>query len=233
MSERQRQIYQTDGDRYEALIAREDHQGNILRALEEIVSPAGLDVLDLGAGTGRLTLMLAPFAKSMRAFDVSEEMLRVCRERLVAGGLSNWSVDVADHRQLPVDDHSADLVVSGWSVSYLAVWNPDSWRVELEKWLGEMKRVLRPNSHIVLFESLGTGNESPIKLEHLEAYYPWLDQAGFQNKWIRTDYQFASVGEAEELSRFFFGDELGEKIKQNNWVVLPECTGVWWLKTQA
>ena len=25
--EQQRQIYQTDGDRYEALIAREDHQG--------------------------------------------------------------------------------------------------------------------------------------------------------------------------------------------------------------
>lgn len=230
MNDQQRQIYQTDGDRYEALVAREDHQGNIMRALEEIVNPDGLDVLDLGAGTGRLAVMLAPRAKSMRAFDVSEEMLRVCRQRLEASGLPNWQVEVADHRQLPVEDHSADLVVSGWSVSYLAVWNPTSWRAELEKWLDEMKRVLRRSSFIVLFESLGTGNESPVKLEHLKEYYPWLDEVGFQNKWIRTDYKFESVNEADELSRFFFGDELGDKAMANNWVILPECTGVWWKK---
>ncbi|HSO11950.1 MAG TPA: class I SAM-dependent methyltransferase [Anaerolineales bacterium] len=230
MSERQRKVYQNDGDRYEALISREDHQDNIMKALEEIINPDGLDVFDIGAGTGRLAVMLAPRVKSMRAFDVSEEMLRVCHSRFAGSGLSNWKVDVADHRQLPVADNSADLVVSGWSVSYLAVWNPGTWRAELEKWLGEMKRVLRPGSFIVLFESLGTGNESPIKLEHLMDFYPWLDSAGFQNKWIRTDYQFASIEEAEELSRFFFGDELGDKVKVNQWVVLPECTGVWWVK---
>jgi len=228
LSDQQRKIYQTDGDRYEALIAREDYQGNIAKALDEIVNVNGLDVYDLGAGTGRLARMLAPRAKSIRAFDASEEMLRVCREKLTASGLANWQVDVADHRQLPVEDHSADLVVSGWSVAYLYVWNPETWRTELEKWLGEMNRVLRPNSHIVLFESLTTGSETPVKLEHLKEYYPWLDEAGFQNKWIRTDSKFESVDEAEELSRFFFGDELGDKVRQSNWVILPECTGVWW-----
>ena len=117
-----------------------------------------------------------------------------------------------------------------WSVAYLAEWNPESARTELGKWLGEMKRILRPNSYIVLFESLGTGNESPIKLEHLREYYPWLDEVGFQHKWIRTDYQFKSLEEAEYLARFFFGDALGDKVKENNWVTLPECTGVWWKK---
>jgi len=224
----QEEIYKTEGDKYEALIAREDYQGNILLALREITSLEDRVVYDLGAGTGRLACLLAPQVKHVRAFDISEEMLRVCREKLTASGLVNWRVDVADHRQLPVDDQSADLVVSGWSVAYLAVWNPESWRAELEKWLGEMKRILRPNSHIVLFESLGTGNESPIKLEHLKDYYPWLDEAGFQHKWIRTDYKFESLDEAEYLSRFFFGDELGDKVKENNWVILPECTGVWW-----
>jgi len=228
MSERQRQIYQNDGDRYEALIAREDYQGNIEKALDEIVKVDDLDVLDLGAGTGRLAVLLAPRTKSMRAFDTAEEMLRVCREKFTAKGLSNWQVDVADHRSIPIADHSADLVVSGWSVAYLYVWNAETWKVELEKWLGEMKRILRPGSFIVLFESLGTGNESPIQLEHLKEYYPWLDEAGFQNKWIRTDYKFESVEEAEELARFFFGDDLGNKVRQNNWVILPECTGVWW-----
>jgi len=229
----QEEIYKTEGDKYEALIAREDYQGNILLALREITSLEDRVVYDLGAGTGRLACLLAPQVKHVRAFDISEEMLRVCREKLTASGLVNWRVDVADHRQLPVDDQSADLVVSGWSVAYLAVWNPESWRAELEKWLGEMKRILRPNSHIVLFESLGTGNESPIKLEHLKDYYPWLDEAGFQHKWIRTDYKFESLDEAEYLSRFFFGDELGDKVKENKWVILPECTGMWWREMQG
>lgn len=224
------EIYKTEGEKYEALIAREDYQGNILRALREVIDLAGLDVFDLGAGTGRLACMLAPYVRSVRAFDVSEEMLRVCRQKFQAGGLTNWQVDAADHRKLPAADASADLAVSGWSVSYLAVWNPDSWRSELEAWLAEMHRILRPGGQIVLFESLGTGNEIPVELEHLKDFYPWLMQAGFQQKVIRTDYEFASLEEACELSSFFFGAELGGRVLKNQWKILPECTGVWWKK---
>jgi ubiquinone/menaquinone biosynthesis C-methylase UbiE len=223
-------VYAYHGNEYEALIAREDYQGNILAALRNISSLENRIVLDIGAGTGRLAGILAPLVSRVSAFDIAPDMLRVCREKLVASGLSNWQVGIADHRQLPVDGHSADLVVSGWSVSYLAVWNPESWRAELEKWLGEMKRALKSNSLLILFESLGTGNESPVKLDHLKNFYPWLDEAGFQKKWIRTDYQFESLEEAEYLSRFFFGDELGDKVRHNNWLILPECTGVWWME---
>ena len=105
MSDQQRKIYQSEGERYEALISREDYQGNIPRAIDEIINVDGLDIIDLGAGTGRLSLILAPRAKSIHAFDTSTEMLRVCRERLIASGLSNWQVDVADHRNLPIEDH--------------------------------------------------------------------------------------------------------------------------------
>jgi ubiquinone/menaquinone biosynthesis C-methylase UbiE len=230
MSDQQRKIYQTDGDRYEALISREDYQGTILSAIAEILIVDGLDVLDLGAGTGRLTLLLAPRAGSIHSFDASAEMLRVCRERLVASGLANWQVDVADHRRLPVPDHSADLAVSGWSVSYLAVWNQENGTAELDTWLDEMKRVLRSGGTIILFESLGTGNETPIRLEHVESTYQWLEAHGFESKWIRTDYRFESVDEAAELAGFFFGEEMAEQIRRNGSVILPECTGVWWRK---
>jgi len=230
MSEKQRKIYQTEGDRYEALVSREDYQGNILRAIREIIDVNNLDVLDLGAGTGRLALLLAPLAQSIQAFDASAKMLRVCRDRLVASGLSNWQVDVADHRHLPVPDNSVDLVVSGWSVSYLAVWNQENGQAELDSWLAEMKRVLRKDGTIILFESLGTGNEEPIRLEHVESTYQWLDINGFEHKWIRTDYQFESVDEAAELAGFFFGEEMANQIHNKGNVILPECTGVWWRK---
>lgn len=225
-------VYAQHGNEYHALIAREDYQDNLPRAMDEVIAVDGLDVFDLGAGTGRLTLMLAPRVNSIRAFDISAEMLRVCRERLLGTGLSNWQVDVADHRQLPVPDHSADLVVSGWSVSYLAVWNPERANRELDTWLAEMRRVLRKDGTLILFESLGTGNEEPVRLEHVEPVYQWLDVNSFQNKWLRTDYRFESLEEAEYLARFFFGDELGDRVRQNNWIILPECTGIWWRKLE-
>jgi ubiquinone/menaquinone biosynthesis C-methylase UbiE len=230
MSEQQRKIYQSEGHRYQALIEPEDYQENIPRAIDEIINVDGLDVIDIGAGTGRLTLLLAPRAKSIHAFDASAEMLRVCRERLVASRLSNWRVDVADHRRLPIPNHSADLVISGWSVAYLAVWYPETYREELETWMNEMKRVLKPGGHIILFESLTTGSETPIPLEHLKDYYPWLDEAGFRNKWIRTDFKFESVDEAAESLAFFFGEEMSKQIREKGSTIVPECTGVWWLK---
>jgi len=232
MSDQQREIYQSDAERYEALVSREDYQGNIPRALDEMINADGLDIVDLGAGTGRLTMLLAPRARFISSFDISDHMLDVTRSKLTTLDMNNWHVEVADHRSVPLADDSVDLVVSGWSVSYLAVWNPDSWRAELEKWLEEMKRILRPNSYIVLFESLGTGNESPIRLPHLESYYPWLDEMGFQNKWIRTDYQFESLDEAVELAGFFFGEEMAEQVRAGRNVILPECTGVWWKKIE-
>jgi ubiquinone/menaquinone biosynthesis C-methylase UbiE len=190
----------------------------------------GLDVIDLGAGTGRLTLILAPRVKFIHAFDVSAEMLRVCRECLLAGGLSNWQVEVADHRRLPIPNHSVDLVVSGWSVAYLAVWYPETYREELETWINEMRRVLKPGGHIILFESLTTGSETPIPLDQLKNYYPWLEETGFRNKWIRTDFKFESLDEAAESLGFFFGEEMSKQIREKGSTIVPECTGVWWLK---
>ena len=230
MRDQERKIYQTDGDRYEALIAREDYLENIPRAIDEIVNVDGLEVFDLGAGTGRLAVLLAPRVKSLRAFDISAEMLRVCRERLAVSGLSNWRVEVADHRQLPVDDHSADLVISGWSISYLAVWNDEKSTGELDVWFEEMKRVLRKDGMILLLESLGTGNEQPIRLEHVESTYQWLEANGFQQTWIRTDYRFESLEEAVELAGFFFGEQLADQVREKRLVILPECTGLWWRK---
>ena len=85
----QEEIYKTEGDKYEALIAREDYQGNILKSLREITDLDNRLVLDLGAGTGRLACMLAPYVSRIRAFDISDEMLRVCKQKFTASGLSN------------------------------------------------------------------------------------------------------------------------------------------------
>ncbi len=224
------EVYAHHASEYEALVSREDHQGNILKSIREIVSLEGLDVLDLGAGTGRLACLLAPFVRTVLAFDLSAHMLGLARDELRRNRRDSWLAAVTDHRTLPLRDRSADLIVSGWSVSYLTVWYPEAWRAQADIWLSEARRVLRMGGCIILFESLGTGNESPERLPHLKNFYTWLDEKGFQNKWIRTDYRFESPEAAGEIAGVFFGDVMKQKALRENMATLPECTGVWWLK---
>ena len=227
-----REVYNKHADQYEILVSREDYQHNILPALNHITLLAGLDMIELGAGTGRFTAMLAPMARTIRAFDASRHMLDVAIAKLRASPLQNWSVEVADHRCLPVEDEVADLVVSGWSIVYMVVWHEDSWQEELGKALAEMRRVLRPGGTIIVLETMGTGYEAPHPPDELAEYYAFLDGEGFCSTWIRTDYKFESLDEAETLTRFFFGEELAEKVIRENWVILPECTGIWWWRNE-
>ena len=224
----EKEVYESQADQYERLIRREDYQGNILSAIESYCPLNGLEVVELGAGTGRITRLLAPYVKSIKAYDASAHMLGVAEATLREMGLSNWEVGVADHRQVPVPDSSVDLLISGWSFCYLAVWGGEVWRSALEDGLGEIERVLRPGGMALIIESLGTGTEKPNPPEHLGTYFDWLTEAGFERGWIRTDYRFESLDEAIELSTFFFGDDMGKKVRENNWVILPECTGIWW-----
>ena len=227
-----KEVYEHHAAQYEALICREDYQGNILRAIEAVVSPAGLDILDLGAGTGRLASLLSPAANRLLAFDLSVHMLAVARAKLGEASSDRPHITAAaDHRRLPLASAAADLMVAGWSVSYVATWHPATWKSELESWLAESKRVLRSGGHIVLFESLGTGSEIPQRLPHLLDFYDWLDGTGFTSTWIRTDYRFETPELADDLASFFFGEEIREKIHRGAMTTLPECTGVWWRRT--
>ena len=225
-----KQAYQQDADRYQNLIAREDYQNNLLPAILNIANPDNLNVVDLGAGTGRLACLLAPLVKSVFAFDLSPHMLEIAEVRLRNSAAENWCAAAADHRWVPLASNSADLVLSGWSFCYLVVWEDDNWKMALDTAFQEVDRVLRENGTMIIIETLGTGVESPEEPDKLARYYQYLEEKGFQRTWIRTDYQFRDREEARALVEFFFGEEMLEKIKSGNKPVLPECTGLWWKK---
>src|SRR5262249_3024079 len=153
------------------LVAREDYQGNILPALGRIAPLEGRDVVELGAGTGRLTGMLAPVVGSIQAFDASAHMLDAAVGKLERSGLRNWRAEVADHCRLPVADAAADIVIAGWSICYTVVWHPETWRSELDAALAEMRRIVRRDGTIILLETLGTGYETPHPPTELADYY--------------------------------------------------------------
>jgi ubiquinone/menaquinone biosynthesis C-methylase UbiE len=231
MSDHFQTIYARHADQYDRLVSREDYQGNILRVLKTIKPLDDLEVVEMGAGTGRLTRLLSPLVKSVRAYDASQHMLDMAAIRLRALELTNCELAVSDHRDLPAPSASADLAIEGWSFGHLAWWFAGSWREETGKALAEMKRVLRPGGTAIIIETLGTGTETPqAPTPYLADFYSWLEnEHGFASTWIRTDYQFESLREAEELTRFFFGTELANRVALEELIFLSECTGVWWL----
>lgn len=222
------QLYKQEADKYHAMISK---QKSLLSIIEELVSLKGADVLDLGAGSGRFTVELAAKAKSIIATDASEAMLKVAAHRLQEAGRTHWRTIVADHRSLPLEDNSIDFIIAGWTVCYLTNADDPDAADHLEQIIAEMKRVLRPNGTILIFETMGTGEERPNPPEFLRRYYAALVQEyGFHHKWIRTDYTFDNIEQAEQLTRFFFGDAMAERVVKHNWTHLPECAGMWWLR---
>lgn len=220
-------IYKNEAETYHRLISK---QPDLLPVIRSIKLIDGLDIVEIGAGTGRLTAVMAPYAKSIVALDASEAMLQVNAARLKDTGLTNWTVLPSDNRKLPLADNCADLVAAGWTICYSVSENVPDWKENLDTILSEIRRVLRPGGTVLLFETMGTGTETPAPPSFLTAYYAALtEQFGFSHTWIRTDYEFDTVEQAEELTRFFFGDELGDKVARHGMRRLQECAGVWWL----
>lgn len=100
--------------------------------------PPGLDVVDLGCGTGALLRALAPRLRSGVGLDTSRGMLAHAARR--AGPRERYLP--LDGPRLPLADRSADLVVSLLSWRYLD-WDPV---------MAEIARVLRPGGRLLVVD---------------------------------------------------------------------------------
>lgn len=225
-------VYTSEAVRYDKLVACEDIEGNILKNIEKVSTLFQKDVVEFGAGTGRVTNLLAPFVKSIQAFDSSFAMLELAKKKLSILPNKNWRLQQADNRSIPIQDQCADIIVSGWSICYFPSWSGLEWIQDLIKSLSEMKRILRTEGKIILLENMGTGFELPTPPLHLKEYYQQLSTFGFKSDWFRTDYKFDNMAEAVELVKFFFGEDLANEVERKGSLILPECTGIWWIESK-
>jgi ubiquinone/menaquinone biosynthesis C-methylase UbiE len=221
-------IYASRAEDYHELVMREDAHGNLPVALREIVHFTGTTVVELGAGTGRVTGMLAPIAGRVMAFDRSRHMLDQAAEYL--SGFRNVSFAVANNLSVPLPDGSADIVVEGWSFGHSVTTAGAGWEKAAEGLIAETMRLLVPDGTAIIIETLGTGCRAPSPPgELLPLFYSWLvEREGFENRWIRTDYLFESISRARELVEFFFGAMVEHEVLPSGQVAVPECTGIWW-----
>ena len=121
-----------------------DEQPNPLLALEQrflsqmLPDVSGLDVLDVGCGTGRWLQLLAPHRPaSLVGVDASPQMLQRASVKLGTASTLRLGSCVA----LPVQNATADLVLASFVLSYLE---------DLEAFAHELHRVTRPNATVFL-----------------------------------------------------------------------------------
>ena len=92
-------------------------------------------VLELGAGTGKLTRLLVDAGHAVFATDPDEAMLEVLRERV-----PEVSARVAVAEEIPANDRSVDVVVVAQAFHWF----------DHEVALTEIARVLKPGGHVAL-----------------------------------------------------------------------------------
>lgn len=99
--------------------------------------------VDVGAGTGLLTLALAPRVAKVWAIDISAAMIDYLTTKAGSGELDNVEAATATAVSLPLVDGAATLVVSNYCYHHLS--DP-----EKERGIAEVFRVLQPGGRVVI-----------------------------------------------------------------------------------
>ena len=128
---------------------------HLLRELIRIAEPRPADTcVDLGAGTGFVTMALAPLTSSLLAVDISGAMTAALTERAAEEGLGNVATQVSDLRDLQLRSGRTDLVVSSYALHHLS--NPDKRAL-----VARAARWLRPGGRLVIGDMMFGRGMSP------------------------------------------------------------------------
>jgi ubiquinone/menaquinone biosynthesis C-methylase UbiE len=104
-------------------------------------------VVDMGCGTGLVTLPAAPLCRSVIGLDASATMLERLSEHARRAGVTNISLIHGDMRRVPLADASVDVVVSCYAFHHLS----DDGK---ELAAAEAFRVLRPGGRMVTVDMM-------------------------------------------------------------------------------
>jgi ubiquinone/menaquinone biosynthesis C-methylase UbiE len=129
--------------------------GHVERAYDQLVShiERGQRVLDLGCGSGALTLRAARRGAKVKGIDVNAQMLKVSEQRAREAGLSG-TIDLVEMGVAELDGEETnhyDAVMSGLCLSELS-------EDEVTYTLKEVVRMLRPGGLLLIADEVKPRN---------------------------------------------------------------------------
>jgi len=119
-------------------------------------------VLDLGAGSGFLSLAMAPRVREVVAVDISDAMLGRLQADAQEAGLVNVQVQVADLAALEWPANSIDVIVSSYALHHLTDVDKSALVARAHEWL-------KPGGRLVIADMMfgrgGTARDRQILRE--------------------------------------------------------------------
>ena len=174
-------LYRLDPDLYDRLVSAERLHPRVLEWL-----PRGVErIVEVGAGSGRLTLELTQRAEEVVAIEPAQPLRDILERKLPPADRGDRvRVTPGFFDDLPMADDSADLVVACSALTPAAGHGGDSG-------LAEMERVCRPGGRVVIVWPNNVG---------------WLGAHGYRHESFPGEMyvEFASAEEAAELSAIFY-----------------------------
>lgn len=161
-----------------------------LLLLDRVPVRNGMTVLDVGAGTGFLTLELAQRcgpATTVIAVDPWPAGMKRLRQKVERLGLANVRLLAQDAAELDLPDASIDLVVSNLGINNFA---------NVDAVLGTCRRLLRPNGQLLLTTNL-TGHMQEL----YDVYRTLLADLGLDERLAAFDAHVAHRGTVESISQ--------------------------------
>ena len=149
--------------------------------LEGLGLHAGSRVVDLGAGTGQLSLAVARICAQVVTVDVSPVVVAHLRARLEDAGRDN--VEVVQAGFLTYEHHGppADVVYSRFALHHL----PDFWKVVA---LDRIHGMLRPGGVLRLWDVVYAHEPAEV-VERIEAWCATFDREVGDDEWGRADLE--------------------------------------------
>lgn len=189
-------------DRMNAIISLGMHHAWRRQALDCLDIQPGCSALDVGCGTGDLTLMLAERVGpggQVVGLDFSPSMLQVGRDKCRRHQLTNVQLLPGDALALPCRANSFDYVTTAFALR-----NFPNLRAALQ----EMQRVLRPGGKLLVLDFSHPPNRllRRVAAYCLEQIVPWV--AG---RLVRRHAEYSWL--AESLRRYPDSQELIETLK--------------------
>ncbi|XP_063285503.1 putative methyltransferase DDB_G0268948 [Pelobates fuscus] len=155
------------------LPASSEIMSQIFSYMEEKKSKPYDTAVDVGCGTGRYTLPLAPHFKSVIGVDISESQLEEAKQFCP---LENVTFQVAAAENLPLEDASVDLVNAGLAAHWFNV----------EKFVHEAIRVLKPNGCLAVHAcgptfKIQDGRNDPALNSIIKQYMDKVSEYNYKN----------------------------------------------------
>ena len=113
-----------------------------------LIPEASASILDLGCGTGSLSVLLAQAGHQVRGIDFSERMIAAARAKADAAGVAAW-FEIGDAQAPSVDPATCDVVLGRH-----ILWALEDPRAALRRWVALLRK---PGTLIVVEGHWSTG----------------------------------------------------------------------------